>query len=741
MDFKTILNKFNGIKKCGNQYKAICPAHNDKEASLSIKYNSVKNKTEIYCHAGCGIESIMTSVGLGLSNLYYDSNRLISRSSTRKIVDEYLYKSKNGENLFIKVRYEPKSFAQKRIIGEDTVWGLEDDDYYETFPGSKNYSKKKRDGAKYKHFSGVEPVLYNVSMLIKSIEKGEQVFIVEGEKDVENLKKIGLTATCNFDGASSDKGKSKWRAEYNEDLKGANVIIIPDNDSGGKAHAASIAKALSGITETIKLVNLPNLLEKQDVSDWLQLEGNDKVKLLELVENTPIWTSEKKIYDMNDYGNAKRLVDKFGDKIRYVNEWDQWLFFNGSYWQRDISGMLDRMAKSLIDDIKEEARNETDDNFKKVLFKFANKSGSARALKAAVDVAATEESVRISSDDLDTNPMLLNCNNGTIDLLTGEFRKCKSKDLITKHIDIVYDADAKCERWKRFISEIMQNNKELQMFLQRAIGYSLTGSVKEEKLFILHGSGANGKSKLLEVLRLLFNDYSRNIQAESLLKRENKSTANSDIARLKGARIVTAKEIEEGRKLDEALIKEATGGDMITARFLYQNEFEFMPEFKLWLATNHKPEITGSDEGIWRRIILIPFEAHFTKEAGNRDDDLLEKLKDELPGILNWCIEGCMMWQREGLNPPEEVLKSTDEYRCEMDRMKQFIDECCVLKEEAYIDNNRLLQLYNEWSGENIHPTKFGAKFKERAERLGLKKIRRNYGVFWYGIGEACKNL
>lgn len=444
----------------------------------------------------------------------------------------------------------------------------------------------------------------------------------------------------------------------------------------------------------------------------------------------------KKTYDLNDYGNGKRLVKKYGKHILYVNEWKQWLVYIENRWEKDKFGKLERMAKSIIEEIREEAENEDNENNKNEKLRAVTKFGSIKSIRGMIESAASEKKVRVSTESLDRYKYLINCKNATINLKRDNFYKNSAEDYITKIANIYYDPSAICPKWEKFIDEIMGGDWELKEFLQRAIGYTLTGSTQEQKLFICYGKGSNGKSILLEILRLLLGDYSCNIKTESILLNENRSSANPDIAKLKGIRFVTAQEIQEGKKLDEALIKEITGSDTITARFLYQNEFDFKPEFKLWLATNYKPVISGTDDGIWRRLILIPFNYTFTDKKGNKDPNLLYKLKEELPGILNWCIEGYRVWREYGLSEPAIVKSAISDYKIEMDTLEQFIAEKLIIKSNATIKNSRLVELYNTWNNSNISTQAFGKIFKEKAAKLELNKQRLNCGYVWIGIGE-----
>lgn len=296
MDFKSILERFNVKELHEDVAKAICTAHPDKEASLSIKYDKTEGKTILYCHAGCETRNILSNVGLKISDLF---DRPLDKTSGNSNIEAiYNYKNENGDILFSKVRFKPKKFAQKRIIDGATVWGLDGGTYYETFAGGNNWSKKKRDNAAIKKFPSCEPVLYNLPQLINAIKQGNEVYIVEGEKDSDNVNKLGLVATCNFDGASKSNQNQKWKKEYNKYFTEADVILIPDNDDSGRGLMNSIAENLNGIAKSIKIINLPEVSEKGDISDWLNM-GHTKVELQDLIHKTELWTKENISEDLD----------------------------------------------------------------------------------------------------------------------------------------------------------------------------------------------------------------------------------------------------------------------------------------------------------------------------------------------------------------------------------------------------------------------------------------------------------
>lgn len=270
-------------------------------------------------------------------------------------------------------------------------------------------------------------------------------------------------------------------------------------------------------------------------------------------------------------------------------------------------------------------------------------------------------------------------------------------------------------------------------YVQKCVGYSLTGSTQEQCAFFLYGTGRNGKTTFLEVFRSILGDYAVNIQPETLMvKAGGGSSANSDIARLKAARVVTSEETNEGMRLNEGLLKQLTGGDVVTARKLYSEEFEFEPQFKLWMATNHKPRIRGTDIGIWRRIHLIPFTVQIPD--CQVDKTLKYQLRKEIDQIFKWAVDGCLLWQREGISLPVAVQAATQEYRKEMDTIKAFLDDRCEIAPELEMKSSALYAIYAHWCAETneyqLPSSKFGAEIARRFD-----KIRHKDGIYYQGIG------
>jgi putative DNA primase/helicase len=340
-----------------------------------------------------------------------------------------------------------------------------------------------------------------------------------------------------------------------------------------------------------------------------------------------------------------------------------------------------------------------------------------------------EPHLAIEVDALDSDLWLINVENGTIDLRTGHLRPHSRADLLTSISPVPYYANATCPKWEGFLDQVFAGDRKLIDFVWRAIGYSLTGITSEHVPFILYGGGDNGKSVLLEVLAALFADYAKQCPTETFMLKDKGSSIPNDLARLRGVRLAVAIETEAGRRLAESLVKKATGGDRIPARFLNHEWFEFSPTFKVWLGTNHKPRISGTDRGTWRRIRLVPFGVTF-KDADEaqpgepiKDKNLVESLKTEMTGILAWAVRGCLAWQTDGLRPPPAVVYATTAYRQEQDTFNAFLNDRCEIAPNYVVRFSILYENYKNWAVANgekpMSSTAFAIILGERGLRPG----------------------
>jgi putative DNA primase/helicase len=440
--------------------------------------------------------------------------------------------------------------------------------------------------------------------------------------------------------------------------------------------------------------------------------------------------------NLTDLGNARRFVMQHHKSVKFVRVWKRsWLIWDGVRWSPDETGEADRLAKATVREIYKEAQGIEDTQIREDLIKHAAKSESANKIRSMLELASTEPEVASVADAFDTDPWILNVENGTVDLRTGELRPHRRDDLLTKLAPVVFDRGARAPVWRRFLNDITNSNEELQAYLQRAIGYSLTADVREQCLFFCFGSGQNGKSTFLEVLREMFGDYGQQSEFSTFLSRTSEGPRN-DLARMRGIRLVSAVEAPGDKSFDESVLKQLTGGDTITARRLYEEHFEFRPTHKLFLAANHKPHVNEQTEAFWRRIRLIPFTVYIPPEK--RDRDIKTKLSRELSGILNWAIEGCLSWQRDGLGEPLIVQQATKSYREEEDLIGEFIVATCQITEKAWVSTSDLYQAFTSWWRETrgVHARPPQARWFGRAlgERPELKAAKRHRVRGWRGI-------
>jgi putative DNA primase/helicase len=349
-----------------------------------------------------------------------------------------------------------------------------------------------------------------------------------------------------------------------------------------------------------------------------------------------------------------------------------------------------------------------------------------------IENAQSEPGIAVQPQDLDTDPWLFNVANGTLDLRTGDLRPHGQADMLTRCLPLAYDQDARCPQWIAFLEKAMQKNAELLVFLQRALGYSLTGSTQEQCFFLLHGPTKTGKSTFMHIAKAVLGPYGTQAEMSTFLHKD-RETVRNDLADLAGMRLVCAIETDEGKRLAEALIKQLTGGtDTIKARFLFEEYFEYRPQFKVFLATNHKPKVNPSDDALWERVRLVPFVVQIPKD--DRDKQLETKLRAELPGILAWAVRGCLAWQKDdSLREPAAVVCATQQYREEMDDIGQFLTEVCLLGQHYYkTQASTLLKAYHQWCGQT---TMTGKAFAQHLTDKGYTAKHSKTGNFWHGIG------
>jgi putative DNA primase/helicase len=422
----------------------------------------------------------------------------------------------------------------------------------------------------------------------------------------------------------------------------------------------------------------------------------------------------------SDLGNAQRLVRQHGHRLRFVNG-RGWFVWNGCHWALDRTGEVMRLAKAVVRQMHVEAANIDDDRARQALARWALQSESTQRLRAMVQLAETEPEVSIAPDVLDRDPWLLNVLNGTLDLRNGTLGPHDPADLMTRVAPVDFDPEAQAPLWLAFLDRVLGGDPELVSYLQRCVGYSLTGKTTEQVLLFLFGHGANGKSCFVNAILDLMGPYAEQADPLLLLAR-NGETHPTGMADLAGSRMVVCSEVDEGRHLAEATLKLLTGGDRVKARLLYKDFFEFQPTHSLWMVANHRPVVKGTDYGIWRRIKLIPFEV--TIPEHERDGDLPEKLRAELPGILAWAVRGCLEWQQRGLDDPAAVRNASAQYKADMDLLAQFLEECCDVDATHGSDAKDVYGRYVEWCKASGLTPMAKQSFGRRMGERGLGSVR-----------------
>lgn len=442
-------------------------------------------------------------------------------------------------------------------------------------------------------------------------------------------------------------------------------------------------------------------------------------------------------FNLSDYGNAERLVARHGEDLCYCHRSKQWLVWDGKRWREDATAEVTRRAKETVRAMHAEAASISDHEERESLVRFTMRSEAEARISAMISLATSERGIPVLQEEFDADPFLFNCANGTLDLRTGCLREHRREDLITKLSPVTFDAQARSDMWERFLRDATGGDAELGKFLQRAVGYSLTGNTREEVLFFIHGPQAAGKSTFIETIKAALGDYAKTADFEAFLSRRDAGSPRNDIARLASARFVASIEVDEGKKLAEGLIKMLTGGDTVTARFLHKESFEFRPAFKLWLAANHAPRIRDDDEAMWRRILRVPFMHSIPK--ARRDPNIKAHLREPAtagPAVLAWMLHGCLDWQSYGLKVPQAVEEATQEYRDSQDPLKDFLAECCVLAPAAWTPTSGLRTEYERWAKERGEKHLLvGNGFTERLKAHGcVPKVRANVRG-WLGIG------
>lgn len=714
--------------------RCIAPDHADSTPSLDLKLGD-KGMVVGYCH-GCkrNLDDLLKAAGItwaeALGTPHARAHEAVKQNSAepdesaqstpRRIVKTYAYTDAAGALLYEVARFDPKDFRQRRPDGQGGwIWNLKD----------------------------TPRVLYRLAE-IAAAPAGAVVFVVEGEKDADNVAALGQLAT------TSPQGAGKWdKLADDSALDGKRVVIVPDKDDPGRKHAAQVAQALHGRAAEVRILELPG--SGKDVSDWIDAQDAHTPEeiaaaLLHLAEAAPIYappataataeetppaeakdkrTLREIAKGTTDVANAARFVLSKGKDFLYCGAHGGIMVWDGRRWACDTTLKAVAAAKEVALDILDEAKKAKGDNERERLAKHAVISQRQERLGAMVNLARPE--LAVAAEDLDADDWLLNLYNGTVDLRTGELREHRREDRLTMQARTTFDNGAECPLWEATLTRIMSGNAGMIQFLQRVFGMCLTGDVREQNLFIFHGQGSNGKSVVLDTVSSLLGDYSAEAAPDLLIHRANSEHA-TEYADLCGRRLVIASESEEGGRMRVELVKRLTGNTTIKGRFMREDFFSFKRTHKLVLATNNRPRVPESSHAIWRRIKLIPFNV--TIPDADQDKDLLAKLKAEWPGILQWIIAGCLAWQKEGLRIPESVTKASNEYREDEDTLTEFIEAKCIVSASANVSKADLFDAYTAWIAEI--KDRFPMSRRALYERL-LKHAEVKPSEWWNGHGKT----
>lgn len=509
-------------------------------------------------------------------------------------------------------------------------------------------------------------------------------------------------------------------------LAAANDGSIPESSrnntltslAGTMRHRGMCESAIDAALQAENLANCKPPLDPAEVS-----------AIAASIMRYPAVDPDTLLKSLTDTGNAARFAARYKDRVRFVHG-RGWVIWDELRWQQDATSQIMELAKELARNIHKEAAGINDAAISDAVRKHAKASLQAPKLKAMLDLAESEPDLAATSLQLDSHDWLLGVANGVINLKTGKLQAAKRDDMLTLHSSVTFDAKALCPRFIAFIDQVTGGDKQLANYLQRVVGYALTGQTTEQCLFFLYGKGLNGKSTFLNVIKAVVGaDFAKQTPSETLMAKRTSGT--NDLARLQNVRVVIANEVEDGSLLAESLVKQMTGGEAMTAKFHYAEYFEYQPKFKLFIAGNHKPTIRGRDDGIWRRIRLVPFVV--TISPAQKDPYLHDKLVAELPGILNWAIKGCLDWQQNGLREPKSVTDAVSNYREEMDVIGQWVGECCTVG--TTLDNKAgdAYRGYKNWAEQNGYKPMAGGTFgRDFGDRF--KKVKRKDGNYFEGV-------
>jgi len=708
IELENVLPKLTGLKASGSGgYMAFCPAHEDDRRSLSVNVGE-DGKVLLYCHAGCSFTDIIRSLGI-------EWEEPQGKTQGRTPGQAYQYLDENGELLYEVIRFVPKGFAQRRPYNGTWAWGLTAGTYHLDNGGV--WRKGSKANAKTADLPDVRRVLYHLPELLA--RKNDEVYVVEGEKDADRLMSMGLLATTNPGGAG------KWESAFTESLRGRDVIIIPDNDKPGQQHAELVAKSLHRIASSVKIVPLP-VKAKGDVSDFL--DSHPLEDLIKICSEAPYYSPDYLPPTEADLAHAEALSTLFYGKLKWGDFAGSWYLWTGKVWKQVPE---DRITASACRELRQYygnlIANAKDTDEVNRLTKLIKDTHYHKRMESALAYLRGFPGFYADAEDFDANPWVLNCQNGILDLRTFELKDHYPSALCTKITNAKYEPGATSDFWNAHL-EYFLPDPDVRRQVQRDLGIGLVGETLEENLEIWYGTGCNGKTVTQSAISWAVGDYATEAAPNLLIAKKHDSHP-AELADLRGSRLVMCSEAPVTATLDEAKVKDLTGGGRQKARFMRQDFFSFQRTFSIILACNHKPSIQGSDRGIWRRVRVIPWD----RSADGWDKrkpqaEVMELMRQAAPAILAWLVEGLKDWTRDPHWIAERVTVATEAYRKEQDTIMEFVSTCCEQGPNLQVPFSKLYAAYADYCAANGEDVLSKKSFGMRLNDLGFDAIRIGSG-------------
>lgn len=723
-----VLGKLEGVKAASGGHVAKCPAHEDNHQSLKVDERS-DGSVLLHCHAGCAKTALLAAMGLAFSDLYEPKDEA-PQPAKKKLVATYDYRDLDGTLLYQSLRYQPKEFRQRRPDGTGGwSWNM--------------------DGVKNK----------KVPYRLNNLAGHTLVYVVEGEKDADRMWSIGLPATSNIAGAG------KWGESETAGLKKAGVqrvVIIPDNDDQGKKHAQIVGASVKAAGIAVSIIELPLVKPHGDVSDWLD-EGHTAADLVALVNTTPYVVQtqgpaqkpivvdpgvvdasafDPEAYGLTDAGAGDAFCARYKDIVRYDHRRDKWLIWDQHYWRPDADEEVYRIARDLARFWQKQALKIVDYEKRRLVVNFAIKLETRRGLENCLWFAKSSLPIATAGDMWNHDGWLLGCPNGVVDLKTGQLRPGLHDDLITQQMGAKFNPAATAPRWLKFVDEVFEGNLELIEFVHKALGYSLTGDMREQVFFMAFGAGSNGKSLFLDVLQTVWGSYGHRAEMRTFASGSGGEVSNFHLADFGGKRLISAAEVKPNSRMNEHVVKDFTGGEALRVERKFGDPFTIHPCGKIWLGVNHRPKVSDDSYGFWRRVRLIPFTQIF---AGSSEDKMLkEKLRSEAEGILAWLVQGCLAWQQHGLAAPPVVVNETDNYQVGEDPLADFFDQRTEIDPTTSVAFSVLYAAYRDWAQDQgfSDRDKMNAKsFGHALSKRPFEKVKSNSTIRYKGLRVASTSL